>query len=163
MDDTSVYTKVDTPVISTDVTALTWEVDNTTALTQEITATYENLVGYVHPVISGPDHQYFTVTTTANVSPYKRSSTVKVKFKASKTQESYTAYLRLSSPMATDVIIPLTALNSAAVTGVESAISTDASLAPTEYYNLQGIRVTNPQPGQILIRRQGSKAEKVLF
>ncbi len=162
MDDTSVYTKVETPVISTDVSSLTWEVDNTTAVTKEIAATYENLVGYVHPVISGPDQQFFTVTTTANVSPYKRASTVKIKFKASKTQETYTAYLRLSSPMATDVIIPLTAYNSAAITGVESITTTpDATTAPIEYYNLQGIRVASPQPGQILIRRQGPNVSKI--
>lgn len=35
--------------------------------------------------------------------------------------------------------------------------------APVEYYNLQGIRVTNPQPGQLLIRRQGTRVEKVVI
>lgn len=33
---------------------------------------------------------------------------------------------------------------------------------PVEYYNLQGVRVDNPQPG-IYIRRQGSKVSKVLL
>lgn len=32
---------------------------------------------------------------------------------------------------------------------------------PMEYYNLQGIRVANPQPGQIYIIRQGSRAYKI--
>lgn len=32
-----------------------------------------------------------------------------------------------------------------------------------EYFNLQGIKVANPVPGQILIRRTGSKTEKVIF
>lgn len=32
-----------------------------------------------------------------------------------------------------------------------------------EYFNLQGIKVANPVPGQILIRRIGSKTEKVIF
>ncbi len=36
----------------------------------------------------------------------------------------------------------------------------DAS-APVEYYNLQGIRVAEPQPGQMVIRRQGSTSAKV--
>lgn len=35
--------------------------------------------------------------------------------------------------------------------------------APVEYYNLQGIRVAEPAPGQIVIRRQGSKVTKVIF
>lgn len=36
----------------------------------------------------------------------------------------------------------------------------DAS-APVEYYNLQGIRLTDPQPGQMVIRRQGSTTSKI--
>ncbi len=39
-------------------------------------------------------------------------------------------------------------------------IGTDDSGAPVEYYNLQGIRVTDPAPG-IYIRRQGSRVSKV--
>lgn len=37
----------------------------------------------------------------------------------------------------------------------------ESSDAPVEYYNLQGIRVTNPEGG-IFIRRQGNKVSKVL-
>lgn len=43
--------------------------------------------------------------------------------------------------------------------GVSSVIVDDEN-APVEYYNLQGVRVDNPQAGQLVIRRQGSKAEK---
>lgn len=35
--------------------------------------------------------------------------------------------------------------------------------APVEYYNLQGIRIANPAEGQIVIRRQGTKSEKIIF
>ncbi len=35
--------------------------------------------------------------------------------------------------------------------------------APVEYYNLQGVRVDNPAAGQLLIRRQGNKVEKVIL
>ena len=35
--------------------------------------------------------------------------------------------------------------------------------APVEYFNLQGIRISNPAEGQVVIRRQGSKAEKIVF
>ncbi len=34
--------------------------------------------------------------------------------------------------------------------------------APVEYYNLQGVRIAEPQAGQIVIRRQGRTATKVL-
>lgn len=47
--------------------------------------------------------------------------------------------------------------------GVENVNAAVAeSDAPVEYYNLQGVRVDNPQPG-IYIRRQGSKGSKVLL
>lgn len=46
-------------------------------------------------------------------------------------------------------------------------IATDSKLedlnAPVEYYNLQGIRVLNPEAGQLLIKRQGSKASKIVI
>lgn len=35
--------------------------------------------------------------------------------------------------------------------------------APVEYYNLQGVKIANPAEGQVVIRRQGSKATKVVF
>lgn len=35
--------------------------------------------------------------------------------------------------------------------------------APVHYYNLQGVEVENPQKGQIVIRTQGEKAEKIVF
>ena len=40
------------------------------------------------------------------------------------------------------------------------AIEIDDSNAPVEYFNLQGVRVVNPQAGQIVIRRQGSNVTK---
>lgn len=46
--------------------------------------------------------------------------------------------------------------------GVEKVIATETTDAPVEYFNLQGIRVANPDHG-IFIRRQGNKATKVAF
>ena len=46
--------------------------------------------------------------------------------------------------------------------GIEG-ITTLPGTGEAEYYNLQGLKVNNPQRGQILIRRQGSKAEKVII
>lgn len=50
-------------------------------------------------------------------------------------------------------------VNDPVVTGVED-VTVDEN-APVEYYNLQGVRVANPENG-IYIRRQGSKVGKVL-
>lgn len=46
-------------------------------------------------------------------------------------------------------------------TGVEGVVVSDDCEAPVEYYNLNGIRVSNPENG-IFVRRQGSKVSKVL-
>ncbi|MGN0218680.1 MAG: chitobiase/beta-hexosaminidase C-terminal domain-containing protein [Muribaculaceae bacterium] len=46
--------------------------------------------------------------------------------------------------------------------GGVSNIALDESNAPVEYYNLQGVRVANPENG-LYIRRQGSKATKVIM
>ena len=45
-------------------------------------------------------------------------------------------------------------------TGNVNEIEADKN-APVEYYNLQGVKVANPEGG-IFIKKQGSKAEKVL-
>lgn len=43
-----------------------------------------------------------------------------------------------------------------------SNISADTE-APVQYFNLQGVRVENPAKGQLLIKRNGSKSEKIIF
>jgi hypothetical protein len=45
--------------------------------------------------------------------------------------------------------------------GVSTVVVDDNSNAPVEYFNLQGVRVANPENG-LYIRRQGNKATKVL-
>lgn len=47
-------------------------------------------------------------------------------------------------------------------TGVEG-IETVEDNAPVEYFNLQGVRVSNPENGGLYIKRQGAKAEKVIL
>lgn len=44
--------------------------------------------------------------------------------------------------------------------GIEEVVTIDTT--PVEYYNLQGVRLEEPVPGQIVIRRQGNKVEKIL-
>lgn len=42
-------------------------------------------------------------------------------------------------------------------------IATDTTAAAPEYYNLQGIRVSQPEAGHLYIKRQGSHATKIRF
>lgn len=53
-------------------------------------------------------------------------------------------------------IVPIENVN----TGVDDIVTEDAD-APVEYFNLQGVRVANPENG-LFIRRQGNKVTKVL-
>lgn len=74
--------------------------------------------------------------------------------------ESYYFY-----PMIDTTIVLDFDLDEAANAGVET-IAADAVVdanAPVEYFNLQGIRVANPEAGQLLIKRQGNKASKVVI
>lgn len=47
-------------------------------------------------------------------------------------------------------------------TGIAAPAVEDAE-APVEYYNLQGIRIAEPQRGTVVIRRQGSDTRKVIY
>lgn len=48
-----------------------------------------------------------------------------------------------------------------AESGIENVIADEN--APVEYFNLQGVKVENPAPGTLVVRRQGSKVEKVII
>lgn len=48
------------------------------------------------------------------------------------------------------------------LSGVED-LEVDAAGEEAVYYNLQGVRVDNPVKGQLLVRRKGAVAEKVVF
>lgn len=45
--------------------------------------------------------------------------------------------------------------------GVESVITDQEG--PAEYFSLQGLRIANPQPGQIVIKRSGNSVSKIIF
>lgn len=47
--------------------------------------------------------------------------------------------------------------------GVELLNPDNDATAPVEYYNLQGIRISNPQPGQTVIMRQGATSSKMRY
>lgn len=83
-----------------------------------------------------------------------------------KYDDTYEVYIDLSYYTTTwvDMMVGLTYKNSDIPTsGVKGiAIDSDADAnAPVEYYNLQGMKIANPENG-IYIRRQGSKVSKVV-
>lgn len=54
-------------------------------------------------------------------------------------------------------------VNAGDESGIEDIVTDNVDEnAPVEYYNLQGIRLSEPAAGQIVIRRQGSKVSKIL-
>lgn len=58
--------------------------------------------------------------------------------------------------------IPIVCTFTSAKSGIDSIVVPDAEMnAPVEYYNLQGVKVANPENG-VYIRVQGNKATKVL-
>lgn len=46
--------------------------------------------------------------------------------------------------------------------GTNNVISIEAADNQIEYFNLQGVRVANPEKGQLVIKRQGSEATKMI-
>lgn len=52
-----------------------------------------------------------------------------------------------------------------ATSGIEAAAATagDDADAPVEYFNLQGMRISRPEAGTLVIRRAGETVEKVIF
>ncbi len=48
------------------------------------------------------------------------------------------------------------------VGGLADVIADSDANAPVEYYNLQGIRIANPEAGQLLIKRQGKTVSKIV-
>ena len=45
--------------------------------------------------------------------------------------------------------------------GVNDVVADDVN-APVVYYNLQGMQISNPEAGQLVIKKQGKSAKKVL-
>lgn len=50
-----------------------------------------------------------------------------------------------------------------AVVGVEGIVNDADVNAPVRYFNLQGVEVTAPAKGEVVVKKQGSKATKVVF
>jgi hypothetical protein len=124
-----------------------WSVKLGIDYTNDVLPSFKELNGY--------QEQYMTIWTSQNPWSYTFTDADIAALKADKDN------LRIC----TDVILKkVTLVPAAAEEGGESssvnAIAVDNN-APVEYFNLQGVRVANPQNG-LFIRRQGNTATKVL-
>lgn len=71
--------------------------------------------------------------------------------------EMLAGYSWTNQPMAGYIVMPSNWSD-----GVESVLGEDND-APAEYYNLQGVKVANPEKGQLLIVRKGNTATKQII
>lgn len=100
--------------------------------------------------------EYNMSVKPAEATSFKKFTTSNIAYKNGTLRVTYTPGKKDASAVKT-----LQILNSETVTGID-AIGADSD-APVEYFNLQGVRIANPLAGQILIRRQGDKVEKIRF
>lgn len=61
-----------------------------------------------------------------------------------------------------EVSEPTFSLKDGVTSGIEETFTEPADAEET-YYNLQGLKIANPAPGQIVIRKKGSKTEKLFI
>lgn len=100
--------------------------------------------------------EYNMAVKPAEATSFTKFTTSNIAYKNGTLRVTYTPGKKDASAVKT-----LQILNSETVTGINAAIAD--SDTPVEYFNLQGVRIAYPQAGQILIRRQGDKVEKILF
>lgn len=105
---------------------------------------------------------YYAEGSSYRCKPYLDGSTIKSDGYAwIAYDDNGTGYIWMYSPLF-ELKLPQELIDS--LSGVEE-VQIDASdaNAPAEYYNLQGMRVLNPQKGAIVIERRGNSARKIRF
>lgn len=91
-----------------------------------LTSTGEYLYGSWCGTITGEDGNVFKADVSENT-PFSDSFTATVTFVPDGLKSDYSANLRLSSPLADDIVIPINAAYTGILTGVEQLMSDDAS------------------------------------
>lgn len=100
--------------------------------------------------------EYNMSVKPAEAVSFNKFTTRDIAYKTGTLRVTYTPGKKDASAVKT-----LQILDAETVTGID-IIDVDSD-APVEYFNLQGVRIANPLAGQILIRRQGDKVEKIRF
>lgn len=119
------------------------------------------------------DVQVFVNGTNVNATEVKPTATAKAAAENAKTFVGKLIYEAdaLKNAAKEDVKVKFKATVGKTVAAVESTPSTTTGIedvtvdgnAEAEYFNLQGLRVAQPEAGQLYIKRQGGKAVKVRF
>ena len=103
---------------------------------------------------------YTPASNTAHTGEHFYERGYTLTFNPSKYLKEYDkAWVKLSSPGATDVYIPIKATYTGTVTSVENVISDNGELEVEGYYDLTGRRVVNPE-GFVIVRYTNGTAEK---
>lgn len=100
--------------------------------------------------------EYNMSVKPAEAVSFNKFTTRNIAYKTGTLRVTYTPGKKDASAVKT-----LQILDAETVTGIDT-IDADTD-AKVEYFNLQGLPIANPQAGQILIRRQGDKVEKIRF
>lgn len=126
---------------------------------QTLTLEHDRLTAAPQIVITGPDADCFSIG--GSVGPLVTASTHEITFTPKKGQDNYKAAVRISSPNAADLIIPLTGKCSDS-TGIID-LSADATAGEAVYYDLRGICLGAELPDApgVYIVCQGSKVTKI--
>lgn len=103
---------------------------------------------------------YTKAENTAHTGEHNYLRGYTLTFKPSQYLKKYDkAWIKLSSPGAADVYIPIKATYTGTVTSVENVISDNGELEVEGYYDLTGRRVVNPE-GFVIVRYTNGTAEK---
>ncbi len=128
------------------------------AQSSSVTTTLGGLATDVTGTIVGADGGNFAVNKSGN--------SFKVTFNPDRWKREYNAYLRLSSPNAADVMIPLYGTyNGTIQTGVEDITNVDADAieGDVRFFDLSGRPLSEPMPGVNIILYPNGKAEKIII
>ncbi len=100
----------------------------------------------------------FTIDTSADTpNDYTYGYEVRAVREDKREYPTQNMYMRFISPSK-----PMKVIGNSGQDAVDEIISEETDM-PTEYYNLQGMRLANPEKGQIIIARKGNKSYKTVI
>lgn len=147
--------------ISSVQTALTISSSGDAAVTALATTNTAD-VRDIKAVVVGKDGANFSVAKTAG-SVIGGGHGFNVTFTPDKVKKEYNAFIRLSSPGANDVMIPVTGNYNGVITSVDSIIAdSDESLEGAQYFDLSGRRLSEPAPGLNIVRKANGQTHKII-
>ena len=116
----------------------------------------------IKAVVVGKDGANFSVAKTAG-SVIGGGHRFNVTFTPDKMKKEYKAFIRLSSPGANDVMIPVTGNYNGVITSVDSIVAdSDESLEGAQYFDLSGRRLSEPAPGLNIVRKANGQTHKII-